>query len=132
MKNIAILLATVALLNSLTSAQSSAPPGEPSIPAAAIRTEVRRRGAGEKSRVKVSLRDGSEVKGYITKIDDSSFEVTDKKTGSSKSVAYIDARKVQGPGLSSGVKIGIVVGVVGVVALIIAISYATALSRLGT
>ena len=129
MKSAAILLATVVLLNSLTSAQSSAPPGEPSISAAAIRTEVRRRGAGEKSRVKVSLRDGSEVKGYITKIDDSSFEVTDKKTGSSKSVAYIDARKVQGPGLSSGVKIGIDVGVV---ALIILISYAAVLSRLST
>ena len=129
MKSVAILLATVVLLNSLTSAQSSAPPAEPSIPAAAIRTEVRRRGAGEKSRVKVSLRDGSEVKGYISKIDDSSFEVTDKKTGSSKSVAYVDVRKVQGPGLSSGVKIGIVVGVV---ALIIVISYAAALSSLAT
>jgi hypothetical protein len=129
MKSIAILLATVVLLNTLTSAQSSVPPAVPSLPAAAIRTEVRRRGAGEKSRVKVSLRDGSEVKGYISKIDDSSFEVTDKKTGSSKSVAYVDVRKVQGPGLSSGVKIGIAVGVV---ALIILISYAAALARLGT
>jgi hypothetical protein len=128
MKSVAILLAIVVQLNSLTSAQSSVPPAEPSIPAAAIRTEIRKRGAGEKSRVKVSLRDGSEVKGYITKIDDSSFEVTDKKTGSSKSVAYVDVRKVQGPGLSSVVKIGIVVGVV---ALIILISYAAALARLG-
>jgi hypothetical protein len=128
MKSAAILLATVVLLNSLTSAQSSAPPAEPSIPAAAIRTEVRRRGVGEKSRVKVSLRDVSEVKGYISKIDDSAFEVTDKKTGTSKSVAYGDVRKVQGPGLSSGVKIGIVVGAV---ALIILISYAAARARLG-
>jgi hypothetical protein len=128
MKSAAILLATVVLLNSLTSAQSSAPPAEPSIPAAAIRTEVRRRGVGEKSRVKVSLRDVSEVKGYISKIDDSAFEVTDKKTGTSKSIAYGDVRKVQGPGLPSGVKIGIVVGAV---ALIILISYAAARARLG-
>jgi hypothetical protein len=128
MKSAAILLATVVLLNSLTAAQSSAPPAEPSIPAAAIRTEVRRRGVGEKSRVKVSLRDASEVKAYISKIDDSAFEVTDKKSGISKFIAYGDVRKVQGPGLSSGVKIGIVVGVV---ALAILISYAAAFVRLG-
>lgn len=91
-----------------------------------IKAEVQRRGAGERSRVKVLLRNGAKAGGYISKIDDSSFALTNKKTGSPTTFRYDEVRKVQGAGLSKGAKIGIVAGVgVAVVAVVIAVAAAT-------
>ena len=78
--------------------------------AATIKVDVQKRGTGEKSRVRVILRSGTELKGYISKIDDKSFDVTDR-SGKVTIISYTDASKVRGPGLSKGAKIGIVVGV---------------------
>jgi len=88
--------------------------------AAKSKAEVQKRGTGEKSRVRVTFRNGTELKGHISKIDDSFFEVTDQ-SGKVTSIPYADAQKVRGPGLSKGAKIGIVVGVaVAVTAVVIA------------
>jgi hypothetical protein len=85
--------------------------------ASKARAEVHKRGSGEQSQVKVSLRNKSEVKGYISHIDSDSFQVTDKKNGRVTTVAYADVDKVRGPGLSKGAKIGIGVGVGAAVAV---------------
>jgi hypothetical protein len=86
-----------------------------------IRTQVRERGTGEKARVKVTLRDKSIVKGYISQVDAESFRVTDKKSGQVRTIAYEDAAKVQKPGLSTGAKIGLGAGIAGgiIVAIIV-------------
>jgi len=76
-----------------------------------IKAKVQKRGTGEKSRVKVKLANGTEVKGYVSKIEETSFTVTDKKTGQTTAVLYADVQKIQGPGLSKGDKILIGVGV---------------------
>ncbi len=91
-----------------------------------IKAEVQKRGTGEKSKVKVTLENGTQVKGYISKIDDSSYDVNTNKAGQPTTIAYTDILKVQGPGLSRGAKIGIGV-VVGaaVVATVGAIIYET-------
>lgn len=88
--------------------------------AARLKAEVQKHGTGEKSRVRVTLRNGSQLKGHISKIDDTFFEVTDQ-SGKVTPVSYADAQKVGGPGLSKAAKIGIVVGVaVAVTAIVIA------------
>lgn len=85
-----------------------------------LKAEVQKRGIGEKSRVRVTLRDGTALKGHISKIEDTSFEVTDQ-TGKPTRIPYADAQKVQGPGLSKGAKIGIIAGIaVAVTAIVIA------------
>ena len=90
--------------------------------AAKVKTEVQKRGIGEKSRVKVRLRNKAEVKGYISKIEDASFDVTDKNTGRATTIPYADVEKVQGSGLSKGAKIGVIVGAAVVtVAVVIAV-----------
>jgi len=90
---------------------------------AKVKAEVQRRGIGKKSRVKVRLRNKEEVKGYISKIEGASFEVTDKNTGRATTIPYTDVEKVTGSGLSKGAKIGIIVAVaVGVVAAVLAVS----------
>lgn len=82
-----------------------------------VRAEVQKRGTGEKSRVRVTRTSGQEVKGYISNIGESSFTVTNKKTGQASTIPYADTRNVRGPGLSKGAKIGIGVGIgIGVTA----------------
>jgi len=92
---------------------------------AKIKAQVQKRGAGEKSKVRVTLANGTMVKGYISKIEDSSFEVNGSKTGQATSISYTDVQKIQGPGLSTGVKVAIGVSVgLAVAAAVIGILYA--------
>jgi hypothetical protein len=126
MKTIALLLIAILALNGSGFAFQTSPPSAGSQTqtgeakqAAKAKAEVQKRGVGEQSRVRVSLRDGTEVKGYISKVEENSFEVTDKKSGKAVAVSYNDVNKVKGPGLSKPAQVFIVVGVfVGVAAVI--------------
>lgn len=96
-----------------------------------VKDQVQKRGIGEKSQVKANLANGTEVKGYVSKIEETSFDVTEK-TGHTVTIAYADVQNIRGPGLSKGAKIGIGVGVaVGGLAIIVAILYAHAVATLG-
>ena len=75
-----------------------------------IKAEVFKRGTGEKAKVKVKLRDGSELRGYVSKADEQSFEVQ-QKDGKSVTIPYGDAVSVRKQGMSRAAKIGIGVGV---------------------
>jgi len=86
-----------------------------------IRSQVQARGTGEKATVKVTLRDKSIVKGYISQTGPESFRVKDKKSGKVTTISYEDAARVQKSGLSTGAKIGIGVGIVGGVLVAIAL-----------
>jgi hypothetical protein len=79
---------------------------------AKIKLDVQKRGTGERARVKVTLRDKAEVKGYISQIGPDSFQVSDKKTGSVMTLAYQEVDQVQKLGLSTGAKAGIGAAVV--------------------
>jgi hypothetical protein len=81
------------------------------------RIEIQRRGVGEKSRVTIRLRDRTQVKGYISQIEATSFQVTDKKTGKVSTITYDAVDRVHGGGLSKGSKIAIGVGVGAAVVL---------------
>jgi hypothetical protein len=75
----------------------------------------------------MNLANGTEVKGYISKIEESSFTVTDKKTDQTTTVPYADVQRIGGPGLSRGGKIALVavgVGVVVLVAIGVAVGHA--------
>ena len=66
------------------------------------------------------MHDGTEIKGYISKIEENSFDVTDRKSGKVVAISYVDVDKVRGPGLSKAADIVIGVGiVVGVVVVLI-------------
>ncbi len=125
MKAVSLLLAILLVSNSAVFADQAVPAPETTQgqaqetpQAAKVKAKVQKRGIGEKSRVRAQLVNGSEVKGYISKIEETSFTVTDKKTGQTTTVSYVDVRKIQGPGFSKGDKILIGVGV-GVVVLVL-------------
>jgi len=85
--------------------------------AAKVKVAVQKRGVGEGSRVKVTLRDKTEVKGYISQIDADSFQVTDKKSGKVTTLAYQEVARVRRQGMSTAAKIAIGAGVVAGTAL---------------
>ena len=79
--------------------------------AAKVKLAVQKRGTGEHSKVKVTLRDKTEVKGYISQIGPDSFQVADNKSGRVTPIAYQEVEKVRKSGLSTGAKIAIAAGV---------------------
>ena len=118
MKNVSLLLMTLLVCNSVVfTGQAASTSGTTQIQtqetpqASKVKAEVQKRGIGEKSRVKAELVNGAEVKGYISKIEEVSFALTDKKTGQTTTMHYADVQKIQGPGLAKGGKIVIAVGV---------------------
>ena len=95
--------------------------------AAKTKAKMQKRGTGEKSQVRVRLVDGAEVKGYVSKIEESSFNVTNKRTGQTTTVPYANVQKIQGPGTSKGAKsplVAVGVAVVVLVAIGVAVSHA--------
>ena len=124
MKRFTLLLVAVIVFNVTLTQVAQA---QEASQTARVKTEVQKRGIGEKSRVKVRLRNKAEVKGYISKVEDASFDVTDKSTGRATTIPYADVEKVQGSGLSKGAKIGIIVGAtVVIVAVVIAVGVCSA------
>ena len=119
MKHFTVLLVAVLVFNSVAVAQATQTQGASQ--SGKVKAEVQKHGIGEKARVKVRLRNNAEVRGYVSKIGDASFDVTDKNTGQATTIPYADVEKVQGAGLSKGAKIGIIVGVaVAIVVIVIA------------
>ena len=89
---------------------------------ARIRSEVARRVRTKKTRVKIILLNGAELKGTIDQADDSMFRINQDKTGKSIEMAYRDVEKVKGRGgLSTFAKVGIVAGAALVVFGIVAV-----------
>ena len=73
-----------------------------------VKEGVARIGTGEESRVRVALKDGSRVEGYVSRIEDQNFVVMERETGRSTSIAYSDVAKLKGKGMSTAAKIAIV------------------------
>jgi hypothetical protein len=87
-----------------------------------VKSEVTKLGTGTDSKVKVKLKDGTKLKGYISEIKSDSFVVINED-GVSSEVPYPNAKQVKGNNLSTGVKIAIGIGLVFVaVGIICALS----------
>jgi hypothetical protein len=72
-----------------------------------IKTGIARLGTGKQALVKVKLRDGTRLAGYISEANENSFVIVDAKTGNSTTVAYPNVTQVKGNNLSSGVWLAI-------------------------
>ena len=86
-----------------------------------VKTEIQKYATAKKKQVKVTVRNGNQLKGYISRSDDLSFDLTEKSGRVSK-LRYADPAEVHGAGLNRGAKIASVVGcAVAVVAVVLAI-----------
>ena len=84
-----------------------------------VKAGVLKFGTGEAARVKVKLRDKTQLAGYISAADGEGFTVIDSKTGMATTIAYPQVKKVQGHNLSTGAKIAIGVGIAAAIIFII-------------
>ena len=75
------------------------------------KAEVLNRLNKKETRVKVKLRNGSEVKGRITQTSENSFTLTDEKTGNHSDIVYADVLNVEGRGMSKKKKALIAIGI---------------------
>ncbi len=89
-----------------------------------VKASVSKIGVGEKARVKVTLRNNTELTGYISEARDADFTVTNVKTKNTVSVPYADVAKIKKTGLSFAAKIGIGVGI-GVAVYVVVIAVVT-------
>jgi hypothetical protein len=136
MKVSALVLAIAVGLNGTGLAQQPIEPPKnplmqtPDRKAIRARAEVTRRAVGEKSRVRVKMRRYKlELKGYITQIDEDSFQLqigpdrleTDNAKERLVTIRYAEVEKVRGP-RSRAANIGIKVGMaVAISALVVAL-----------
>ena len=67
-----------------------------------VKTEIAKLGVGKDARIKVKLKDGTKLKGYVSEINDNDFSVTNAKTGKATVISYSSAKQVKGNNLSSG------------------------------
>ncbi|HXD32124.1 MAG TPA: hypothetical protein VN643_13460 [Pyrinomonadaceae bacterium] len=90
--------------------------------AAKTKAEITRRIANGKTKVKLKLRNGSEIKGRLINGGESEFTLSTDKSGQQNQIAYSDVERVKGRGLSTGAKIGIIGGIlVGAAVIVVAV-----------
>jgi small nuclear ribonucleoprotein (snRNP)-like protein len=91
---------------------------------ASVKAAVEKRLATKKTKVKIKLRTGEEVKGKLDQSDDNGFTLTQDKTNKQVQISYADVEKVSGRGgLSTAAKIGIVAAIaVGVLAIVVIVA----------
>lgn len=65
-----------------------------------VKSGIAKLGTGTESKVKLKLKDGTKIKGYISEISEDQFVVKNEKTGESVNVAYSRVKQVKGNNLS--------------------------------
>ena len=73
-----------------------------------VKAEISKIGSGSDAKVRVKLKDGTKLEGYVSEIKADSFTVVDKKSGNATSVPYPNVKQVKGNNLSDGVVIALV------------------------
>lgn len=79
-----------------------------------IKTAIAQLGTGPDARVRLKLRDKTQVAGFIQTVGAESFVVVDA-AGASTTVPYPNVTQVKGNNLSTGAKVAIVLGIAAAV-----------------
>ena len=87
-----------------------------------VKAGIAKLGTGKDSLVKVKLRDGTRLNGYLSEVNENSFVVTDRKTGAATTVLYPQVKQVKGNNLSSGAKIAIAIGALLALTIVLAVA----------
>jgi hypothetical protein len=99
-----------------------------------VKAEVARRGVGEKSRVRVKLRNKLEFKGHITQIEQDRFQLQidpdwlDADTSKDRlvEIPYAEVEVIRGPrsrAANIGIGVGLTVALLAVVAAVLVLKY---------
>jgi len=94
----------------------------PQMTADQAKVEVAKLGLGEKARATITLKNGTKIKGYVSRADETDFVVRDRKTDTPTTVNYSDVVKVQknsGHSTARNLAIGIGIGAGALLAIIL-------------
>lgn len=83
---------------------------------------VAKLGLGEKARATITLKNGTKIKGYVSRADENDFVVRDRKTDTPTTISYADVAKVQknrGHSTARNLAIGIGIGAGALLAVIL-------------
>jgi VIT1/CCC1 family predicted Fe2+/Mn2+ transporter len=114
-----LILLLVHATSYLSAASAKSPSKEEARLAEKVKSGIARLGIGTDARVKLKLRDGRRIEGYISQISEESFVVMNARTNAATTVLYPQVKQVKGNNLSSGVKFAIGAAVVVVLLLIL-------------
>jgi hypothetical protein len=90
---------------------------------AKVKADVARRLANKKTRVKLKLHDGGQLKGRLEQAGADGFTVIEDKTNKKIDLLYSAVDKVSGRGMSTLTKVGIATAVgVGVLAIVVVVA----------
>jgi hypothetical protein len=84
-----------------------------------VKTNIIKLGTGIDAKVRIKLKDGTKLRGFVSQINNNNFVVVDEKTGRATEVPYPNAKQVKGNNLSTGVTIAIGVAIFLVVVCLI-------------
>lgn len=117
-------LVFILLVVPVTRLTVSAQSGAADVQTTKVKAEVAKRVANNKTKVKVRLRSGEQLKGQINQSDENGFTITQDKTNKQVQIPYAEVEKVSGRGgLSTAAKIGIIAGIaVGVLAIVVIVA----------
>ena len=87
-----------------------------------IRTKVERLGVGRSSRVEVKLQDGTRVKGYVSKLESDSFDVTDLDSGAAQTLAFAQVTQLKKVNGGPSKRTWIIIGAAAVAAIVIGVT----------
>jgi len=74
---------------------------------AELKTKLAAFGSGPEAQVKVTLRDKTKLRGYVSEVSDAHFVVVDPKTSVTTTVFYPQVKQVAGHNLSTGGRIAV-------------------------
>ncbi len=84
-----------------------------------LKAEIAKLGTGTDAKVQVTLSDGTKVKGYVSKVDNDQFVVTDPKSGTTTPIPYPAVKKAKISRKTIGYLIGI--GAIASIFIVLAI-----------
>lgn len=80
-----------------------------------VKDGIHKLGTGEAARVRLKLKDKTEIEGYVSQSNEDSFTVVDSATGQATDITYPQVRKIRGNNLSTKTKIAIGIGIAAIV-----------------
>ena len=83
------------------------------------RQAIKEIGEGYRSRVQITLKDGTKLEGYLSTVADDYFAVTSEKTGKTGRVAYSDVAKIVKQAPRRSFNLGAVIAVLAAAAIIV-------------
>lgn len=85
-----------------------------------VKREIAKLGTGPDARIEVKLSDKTKLKGYVSKVGEDSFAITEPTTGAETNVPYPNVTQVKGNNLNAGVIVALSVGITLAVIFILA------------